>query len=716
MALRSVRKFFVAGSPTVSVAPPAPRVREPLDGELDLPALGATLWRKKWNILRPTLLVGLATFVVVQMMTPRYLSESRVFIEGRDNTFLSSNADNNTDPATVDQEAVTSQAQIILSRDLAREVIAKLKLGELPEFDSALNGVSPIKAVLGLLGVVKDPLSMTPEERVLGAYYDRLTVTPVDKSRVINIDFLSQDPELSARVANAIAEGYLVRQREAKQEQARSAGQWLAGEIDSMRQKVQDAESKVEDFRAKNNLLVGSNNTTLSAQQLGEVNTQLAAVRAQKTDAEAKAKLIHDMLRSGQPIESSDVLNSDLIRRLSEQRVTLRAQLAEQSATLLDGHPRIQELKAQIANLDQQITAEAETIARSFENDAKLAAARLDAQTASFDQLKNQAASTNEQDVQLRALERDAKSQRDLLESDLAKYREATSRDTINSTPAGARVISRATVSNVAAYPKKLPTVLIAMFATLVFCGGLAMTREILAAPGTFVPLRRDQGAITADRSAPFAEEARRNEPRFDAGVPVSTIADVAYSLHHAGFAAGRIAVLGATQGVKTSQVAIKLARALAEDSRVVLVGLASGDTAIRGISIEPSANGLAELAHGEASFSEVITKDRLSPLHLISSGRAPVDRTDTLSSPGMAANIDALARSYDHVVVDAGVMVGPEIERLAEMAPHAVLIADALSSGAAASARERLLAAGFSDVTMLAGARGSLADTAAAA
>ena len=185
-------------------------------------------------------------------------------------------------------------------------------------------------------------------------------------------------------------------------------------------------------FRAKSNLLVGNNNTTLSAQTLGDVNAQLAAARSQKADAEAKAKMIHDMLRSGQPIESSDILNSELIRRLAEQRVTLRAQLAEQSATLLDNHPRIIELKAQIADLNNQIRAEAETIARSFENDAKLAGARVDTLTASLDQLKSQAATTNGDDVQLRALERDAKSQRDLLESYLAKYREATSRNSLN--------------------------------------------------------------------------------------------------------------------------------------------------------------------------------------------------------------------------------------------------------------------------------------------
>ena len=235
--------------------------------------------------------------------------------------------------------------------------------------------------------------------------------------------------------------------------------------------------SKVEDFRARSNLLVGANNTTLSAQQLSEVNTQLSTVRAQKADAEAKAKLIRDMLRSGQPIEASDILNSELVRRLDEQRVTLRAQLAEQSSTLLDNHPRIKELRAQIEDLDNQIRGAAEQAARSLENDAKLADARVNSQTATLDQLKTQAASTNGQDVQLRALERDAKSQRDLLESYLAKYREATSRDTLNSTPADARIISRATVSNVPSYPKKMPTVLIATFATFLLSVGFILTQ-----------------------------------------------------------------------------------------------------------------------------------------------------------------------------------------------------------------------------------------------
>ena len=127
---------------------------------------------------------------------------------------------------------------------------------------------------------------------MLDAYYDRFTAYAVDKSRVIVIEFQSRDPELAARVANSIAEGYLVLQQDARQEQAKAAGQWLSGEIDNLRKKVAEAESRVEDFRSKSSLFVGTNNTTLSNQQMGELNTQLNNARALKSDAESKARLI----------------------------------------------------------------------------------------------------------------------------------------------------------------------------------------------------------------------------------------------------------------------------------------------------------------------------------------------------------------------------------------------------------------------------------------
>src|ERR1700676_3809097 len=468
-----------------AIAKPAPATYQPVatpsSGDLDMRALGQALARKRGWIIVPTVLAAVLSITAVNLVTPRYKSEARILIDGRDNVFLRPNGERNEErSAPLDPEAVTSQVQLLLSRDLAREIIKKNKLAERPEFDPVLQGLSPLKSVLALVGIGRDPFSLTPEERVLEAYFDRFTAYAVDKSRVIVVEFQSRDPDLAARVANSIAEGYLVLQQNARQEQAKSASLWLSGEIDNLRKKVSEAESRVEDFTSKSSLFVGTNNTTLSNQQMGELNTQLNNARALRSDAESKARLIREMLQSGKPIEASEVLNSELIRRLSEQRVTLRGQLAEQSSTLLDNHPRIKELKAQLANLDGQIRDEASKISRSLDNDARIAGSRVEGLSASLEQLKKQATSTNGNDVQLRALEREAKAQRDLLESYLAKYREANTRENIDAAPADGRIISRATVSNQPAYPKKLPIVLIATLATLMLSSGLIATGELL--------------------------------------------------------------------------------------------------------------------------------------------------------------------------------------------------------------------------------------------
>ena len=275
-----------------------------------------------------------------------------------------------------------------------------------------------------------------------------------------------------------------------------------------MRKRVAEAEAKVEDFRAKTNLFVGPNGTTLSSQTLGESNRDLAAARSQRAELEAKAKFIRDVLKRGAPVEYSDMINSELIRRLNEQRVTLRAQLAEQSSTLLDAHPRIKELKAQISDLDRQIRDEAARLARSFENDARIAGARLESLQGSLDQLKQQAASTNGQDIELRALEREAKAQRDLLESYLAKYRETTARDSLGFAPTDTRIISRALVSNTPYFPKKLPIVLVATLAALFISAALSPRASFSRATFTAPELLSSH---RLSRSRPLPRSPRRS-------------------------------------------------------------------------------------------------------------------------------------------------------------------------------------------------------------
>jgi len=725
----------LAPAPAVAYRPAPAAVTD--SGDLDMRALGQALVNKRGWIIVPTVLALVCSVIAVNLITPRYKSEARILIDGRENVFLRANADRTEERMALDPEAVTSQVQLVLSRELAREVIAKNKLADRAEFDPVLSGVSPLKSLLAMVGIGRDPFAMTPEERVLDAYYERLTAYAVDKSRVIVIEFQSRDPELAAQVANSIAEGYLVLQQAARQQQAKSAGQWLLGEIDSLRKKVSDAETRVEDFRSKSSLFVGTNNTTLSNQQMGELNTQLNNARGLKSDAENKARLIREMLQGGRPIEASEVLNSELIRRLSEQRATLRAQLAEQSSTLLDGHPRIKELKAQLADLDRQLRDEASKVSRSLENDARIAGGRVDSLTASLEQLKKQATSTNSQDVQLRALEREAKAQRDLLESYLAKYREATARENIDTGPSDGRIISRATVSNIPAYPKKLPIVLIATLATLLLMSGLILTGELLrmTAPRAFAsepvvaeappavepvftevpaaPLAPAPAPVDVREPEPEPVTVHEPEPDFsevtiapaaDTAPALDEIEQIACDLVAAGSAARKVTILGTAAGEGISLSVLTLARLMARDARVVVVDLAASSPGIATVSVDANAPGLAELMQGDASFTQVITRDKFSRVQLVSAGRPGFDRA-LLQSPRLALAIDALLQVYDHVLLDAGTGTDLPASLLTAHA-CAVVVPDAsMEEDARAQMCAELKAAGFSDVMMLSSA-----------
>ena len=598
--------------------------------DIDLGALRHALWSKRSLILGLTLVAAAIAFVAVNLITPRYKSEARVLVEMRENIFFRPDAEKMSERVTtVDQEAVTSQVQLILSRDLAREVIKKLNLGEKPEFDPVLRSASLWRGVFSLTGIVKDPLGMTHEERVYRSYYERLSAFQVEKTRVIAIEFESQDPQLAAQVANCVADTYLRFQQVAKQDQTRAAGTWLSGEIERLRTNLAQAETKVEQYRSKTNLFIGNNNTTLSNQQLGDFNGQLAAARAQKADAEAKAKLIRNALKAGTPIEFSDITNSELMRRLSEQQVTLRAQLAEQSSTLLDQHPRIKELRAQIADLERQMRGEADRLARSLENDAKLASSKVDELGLALDALKRQATSTNEQDVQLRALERDAKSQRDLLESYLAKFREASARDSLGAAAPDARIISTAAVSTTPAWPKKLPTILVAALATFVLSSAIIMSNALLRA----VPMQAGDGigdlasmlASVSQRAAGAIPVARAvSHARAGVSARMETLERLGRELNAAGEGGRRICVIGAARNVGTTMTAIALARSLAQRSSVALVELAVTSPNLSVIASDPAAPGLSELVQGAATFGQIITRDRYSRAHLIMARVAP--------------------------------------------------------------------------------------------
>lgn len=498
---------------TPHLAPSQP-VRDTGEG-LGLAQVGGLL-RRSWAwIAFPTLIAAAGAVAFVQIVPPRYTGEAKILLENREAAFSRSGTDRADATLPIDEQAVASQVQVVMSRDLAKEAIRRLKLAGNAEFDPSVNGVGPLQSALIMAGLAKNPLERTPEDRVLETYFERLLVYSAGKSRILTVEFRSRDAELAARAANTIAELYIVSLEAAKVDTARYASTWLGGNIESLRKRVAEAEAKVEAYRSRNGLIAtgGTSNQPLGAQQLGELSTQLSQARTIKADLTGRAKLIKEMIKDGRVFEIPDVANNEVIRRAVEQRITLKAQLALESRTLLPAHPRIKELVAQVTDLDAQIKATADRVVRTMENDARIAEARVESLTAAVEAQRDVVALGNSSEVQLRALEREAKAEREQLESYLSRYREASARDAESATPADARVVSRAVVPEMPSFPKKLPIIALATILTLLLSIGAIIARHLLANPPVSEPSRRrDEDGERSGGGWPMTQDSRRYE------------------------------------------------------------------------------------------------------------------------------------------------------------------------------------------------------------
>jgi succinoglycan biosynthesis transport protein ExoP len=171
--------------------------------------------------------------------------------------------------------------------------------------------------------------------------------------------------------------------------------------------------------------------------------------------------------------------------------------------------------------------------------------------------------------------------------------------------------------------------------------------------------------------------------------------------LVEAGAAAHKVTILGTASGESVTLTALTLARLIARQAKVVLVDLVASSPTMLAASVDPASPGLAELMQGEATFAQIITKDRQSRVQLVSAGRPGFDRTQ-LQSPRLTLAIDALLRVYDHVLLDAGSAVDLPADLLTKQAQAVVVPDAAMAQDARRLMVDQLRAVGFSEVTML--------------
>ena len=517
---------------------------------------------------------------------------------------------------------------------------------------------------------------------MVDAFLSRLTVFPIAKSRVLQIEFSSKDPALAARGANTVAELFLEAQQQAKRDEAKAASAWLSVKIDELRGKVAEADSKVEAFRAGSGLLAGANGMTVPSQQLADMTTQLATARSNQASAAAKAQSLRTMLHDGRLDEIPQVTKDELLRRYVEQRVALKAQIAQELRTLLPEHPRMKELNGELAGLDAEIRIEADKTVAALESDAKLAAADVDSLSAALARQAKTVATGNADDVRLRSLQLDAKTAGDQLESYMQKHREAVAREAENAAPADARIIATASEPREPTFPKKVPTILLGTLAGFFLSLGAAVAHALLtdtAVTATPELRARTDRATGARPPNPTPRSRRLRRPmlrrpmrrwpsrpqllrrphclrrlrrgRSSSLTGTLTVVALADRLAEIAPKAGGAlsALIAGDGGGRAAALALALGRRLATRGRAALIDLGDlprSNESAGDIDDEDEAIGLAELLDGRAGFAEALHRDRISELDLIPAGVGAVSARDSGGGAGGVGRELRLPRS----------------------------------------------------------------------
>ncbi|MCP5081880.1 MAG: hypothetical protein GY948_09310 [Alphaproteobacteria bacterium] len=433
---------------------------------VDLRAVFQGMWGRKKLMATIILAIVVAAVAFVITATPKYTATAKLLLEGPSTSYRDPDLGPNQirGPRTVGEQEVYSQVEVIESGDLAARVAKSLNLAVRPEFDPRVSDISPLKAMMIGLGLAHDPRLQFNEQRVLDKFKDKLKAFPVVKSKVIQVEFSSKVPKTAAEVANTLTELYVTSTREVQLDDTRRASGWLTEQIAQLRNQVARSEAATEEYRARAGLVQGrSSTTTLAQDELSELNRQIALAAAGRAEAVAKADAIRKLLKDrGTVAASNDVTASNLIQRLREQEIALTRRLADLNTTYLSNHPRILSVRQEINDVRREIRVEALKIVEGLEQQAKVASAREASLRASMNELKT-AASVNKQDeVKLRALEREAKANREQLEALLKRHSDASARQDIFAQPARARIISRASVPSQPSFPKKGPILMIA--------------------------------------------------------------------------------------------------------------------------------------------------------------------------------------------------------------------------------------------------------------
>src|SRR5262245_9618698 len=410
-------------------------------------------WKFIAAVFTTVLVIG---YVYTLRQTPLYTAMAQVLLEPRKDKVPGADAVFND--TYLDYAMVEAQMAIIRSTVFLRRVVEKEHLVSDPEFGSGRNNVTLVDAT-GQVGVQDAQLALSDIARSVAALQGAVSVKGGSQAQyavsyLLSISVTSLEAERAAKLANAVADAYVVDKLDARFESAKRASAWLSDRLVELRNQLRASEEAVAKFRDEHGLVQSGGNATLNQQQLSELNAKLVAAKTDAAEKKARVDLLAAIEAKGGNVQSlPDIDKLGAIASLRDQEGKLSQQEAELLTRYGNTHPMLINMRAQHRDIQRAIAVEAQRIASSIKNDYELANARVAALQRTLLEATGQASSDDTTAIRLRELERTAAVNKSLFEDFLqrAKITEEQSKFEARE----ARVITPAVTPGGPSYPPK---------------------------------------------------------------------------------------------------------------------------------------------------------------------------------------------------------------------------------------------------------------------
>lgn len=684
-----------------AAAPPAPAIamRAPQPSEEGLLETLRKLWRHRRLIAACAIVLGGAAAAVAYSLPSYYVAEARVLVGVQTPRVF--NAEAIVTETNPDAERVQNEGFVLQSRTLAKKVIDKLNLASDPSFNPELAKPSLWSRLLKLdtylpagaaqwLGHLHsspakpaqapDAALTQRDNRLIDTLLSHVDVSLLGRSYVLSLKVDSTNPQTAATIANTLAESYLDYQRADKVATLDRVDKFLVGRINQLRDQVRKSDQAVEEYRRTHGLYKSSG-SSVTAQQLTELNTQLIAAQTAKAEADSRLKEAQ-ALGPGKSNESvPEVLRSPLIASLKQAQADAERKLAEQSAMYGPRYPSVVNARAEVGSTQARVAAEVRKAVDGLAREARTADARYQTLSDQFEQLKGKMGTVNEDSIQLEALERDATVNRNLLEAVLNRAKQSNGAEGI--LEADAKLVSPAAPPEAPAYPPKSLIAFLGMVGGLMLGSAVALLRE--STDVTFHRADQVEGLTGLPVLAMVPQLGGRTAPAMQVlRQPTSSYSEalrrvqIGIELSEAAATPKTVVVNSATPSEGKSDLVASLGRLMASNGRrVLLIDCDWRSPRLHSIFRCSNRDGLASLlTDGGARTTDLIHHDALSGVDVLTAGNWSPRQAHLLTSDRMRQLLDALQPHYDMIVLDtAPALVTADVLALSRMVAKVVFV-----------------------------------------